>query len=335
MGTLVIMKIKNSIVLAIIAVFSLASLLLCPLVGITMISPFRILDNCDLCFVLLTIRIPRTIAAFLCGGGLAVAGMVYQAIFRNALACPYTLGVSSGASLGAALCIVLGAGSGIAGLSATSFGALIGALASILFIYGFAWNKENNSGTILLAGVIVGSVCSGLIMLIYFVNPIQQSFQILHWIMGGVDGTGYGQLLFLIVPLFLYLLLLIIMAPHLDHFLTGDSIAHSRGVNVTQSRNILIVATAIVVGAIVTVSGPIGFVGIIAPHVCRMLMPKTRHRKLAVCSFLLGGTFLVLSDTVARSIAPPSEIPVGIITALLGGPFFLFVLLKTKKAALW
>ena len=120
----------------------------------------------------------------------------------------------------------------------------------------------------------------------------------------------------------------------IDQFLTGDSIAHSRGVNVRASRNLFISITAVAVGGIVAVCGPIGFIGIIAPHACRILMPGSRHRLLGLASFLMGGTLLVAADTLARSIAPPSEIPVGIITALLGGPFFLLLLLRRKNKLL-
>jgi iron complex transport system permease protein len=148
--------------------------------------------------------------------------------------------------------------------------------------------------------------------------------------MGGVVGTNYSLFFVMFIPLVLYFLIVAILLPQLDLFLTGDEIAHSRGINVNASRNLLIIATALAVGAIVSICGPIGFVGIIAPHACRMLFPGVRHRLLAFSSCLVGGTFLTLSDTIARTIIPPSEIPVGIITALFGGPFFLAVLIKRK-----
>jgi iron complex transport system permease protein len=292
------------------------------------------MHDSDLRFIFLNIRIPRTLVSLFVGGGLAVAGMIYQAIFRNPLADPYTLGVSSGASLGAAVCIVAGVGGTAFGMSAVTFGALVGAVVSTLIIYVFAWSREGNSSTLLLAGVVVATVCSGFIMFIHFVGGLHKSFQLLRWLMGGVDGVSYSMFFFLVVPLTAFFIIIGLFMPQLDQFLTGDNIAHSRGVNIRVSRNMFIIVTALAVGSIVAVCGPIGFIGVIAPHACRMLVPGIRHRLLSVCSFLLGGSFLVVADTLARSIAPPSEIPVGIITAMLGGPFFLIVLFRKKSRLL-
>ncbi|HAJ80222.1 MAG TPA: iron ABC transporter [Fibrobacteres bacterium] len=325
---------KPVTVVTFLALISIMTLVVCPMMGIKWISPISILHDSDLRFVFMNIRIPRTLVAFFAGGGLAVAGMIYQAIFRNPLADPYTLGVSSGASLGAALCIVLGIGGATWGLSIVTLGAFAGAIASIFVIYTFAWSEESNSSTLLLAGVVVATLCSGLIMFFNFIGGLHRSFQILRWIMGGVDGVSYSLFFIMLAPLAAFLAIAGIFMPQLDQFLTGDDIAHSRGVNIRSSRNFFIVITALAVGAIVSICGPIGFIGILAPHAGRIMIPGVRHRLLSICSFLLGGTFLVLADTMARSIAPPSEIPVGIITAVLGGPFFLIVLFRNKNRLL-
>ena len=311
-----------------------AALVVCPMIGLTTITPWRMAAQEELRFIFWSIRVPRVLSAFCAGGVLAVAGMIYQALFRNPLADPYTLGVSSGASLGAALCIVAGAGGSVLGLSVVTLGAFAGALGAIAVVYCFAWSREANSTTLLLAGVIVATLCSGCIMFIHFVGGVQTSFRILRWIMGGVDGVSMQMFLSLLVPVVLFLCCVSVMLPRLDLFLTGDSIAHSRGVNVRASRGVLIAVTALAVGGVVAVCGPIGFVGIIAPHVCRLVMPGVRHRLLAVGSFLCGGSFLVVADALARSIAPPAEVPVGIITALAGGPFFLLLLLRQKHRLL-
>ncbi len=322
---------RPELMIGFLSLLTIASIIVCPMIGIKWISPLQIIHDSDLRFIFLTIRIPRTLVALFAGGGLAVAGMIYQSIFRNPLADPYTLGVSSGASLGAALCIVIGIGGSAFGMSVVTLGALIGAVVSILVIYVFAWSKESNSSTLLLAGVIVATVCSGFIMFIHFVGGLHQSFQILRWLMGGVDGVGYSLFFFMAVPLSVFFIITGLFMPQLDQFLTGDSIAHARGVDIRASRNFFIVITAVAVGSIVAVCGPIGFIGILAPHACRMLVPGIKHRFLSLCSFLLGGSFLVITDTLARSIVPPSEIPVGIITAILGGPFFLIVLFRRKS----
>lgn len=330
---MLIMK-KTAVIVALLSLLTIVSTIVCPMIGIKWISPLKIMHDSDLRFVFITMRIPRTLVALFAGGGLAVAGMIYQAIFRNPLADPYTLGVSSGASLGAALCIVAGIGGSAFGMSVVTIGALAGAVASIMVIYAFAWSMESNSNTLLLAGVIVATVCSGFIMFIHFVGGLHQSFQIIRWLMGGVDGVSYSLFVLMVLPLSAFFVITALLMPQLDQFLTGDSIAYTRGVNVRASRNLFIVVTALAVGSIVAVCGPIGFIGILAPHACRMMVPGIRHRSLSLCSFLLGGSFLVIADTLARSIAPPSEIPVGIITAMVGGPFFMIILFKRKNRLL-
>lgn len=314
-----------------IACTSFLILLLCPFPGIKWFTLVDVFTNYEFGYVFYHIRIPRTLAAFLAGGGLAVSGMVYQALFRNPLASPYTLGVSGGSSLGAAVCIALGAGGSFLGFSITSLGAVAGAFISILIIYGFMMSKDSNATTLILAGVVISTICSGLIMFLHQISSLQNAFEMMRWTMGGVDGISYKMLLMIIIPLILYLSIVVILLPQLDLFMTGDEIAYSRGVNIRLCRNLLINTTALLIGCIVAVCGPIGFVGIISPHTCRLIMPGVRHRMLAISSFLIGGAFLTLSDTIARILIPPVEIPVGIITAILGGPFFLIILIRSKR----
>ncbi|HEX2958777.1 MAG TPA: iron ABC transporter permease [Chitinispirillaceae bacterium] len=315
-------------------ILTAATMIACPMAGMVFISPKDLLHDENLRFIFFSIRLPRVLVALFAGGGLAVAGMICQGVFRNSLADPYTLGVSSGASLGAALCILAGIGGSIFGLSIVALGAFAGALCSIIIIYGFAWSQDSNSSTILLAGVVIATVCSGMIMFVHFLGGLHKSFQIVRWIMGGVDGVNYSLFLLMCIPLVIFFIIAWIYMPQLDQLVAGDSIAHSRGVNVRLSRNIFIAIVVLAVGGIVAICGPIGFIGILAPHACRMIIPGIRHRLLGFCSFMSGGMFLVLADTLARSVVPPSEVPVGIITALLGGPFFLVVLFKNKKRLL-
>jgi len=317
--------------LTIISILTFSSLLVCPFIGIKTFSLQEIVSKEEFRFIFFQIRIPRTLAAFFTGGGLAVAGMVFQALFRNPLASPYTLGVSGGASLGAALCLAAGAGSSIMGISVVSLGAIVGAVLSMVLIYGFLLSRENNSATLVLAGVVVSTVCSGLIMFIHQISPLQHAFQIMRWTMGGVDGITYQLLMIMLIPVLLFFLVVTILLPQLDQFITGDEIAYTRGVNIRLSRNVLISATTLAVGFMVAPCGPIGFVGIIAPHACRIIIPGVRHRMLTLCSFLIGASFLTISDTIARVLVPPAEIPVGIITAIFGGPFFLIVLFRRKN----
>lgn len=305
-----------------------------PLIGLDNFSPAGLLHDEYRRFIFLSIRIPRMLTAFFAGGGLAVCGMIYQAVFRNPLADPFTLGVSGGASLGAAICIAGGIGGSMFGISATTLGAFAGAVLSVAVVYGFTLTRQSHSNTILLAGVVVATFCLGGVMFIHVVAGVHKSYQILRWIMGGVDGVNFTLAAMMTIPLLLFFAVAAVFMPQLDLLLTGDSIAHSRGVNIQRSRIMFITMTAFAIGSIVAVCGPIGFVGIIAPHVCRLILPGIRHRILAACSFLLGGSILVFADTLARSIAPPTEIPVGIITSLLGGPFFLVILFRMKNR-LW
>ncbi len=321
--------------LMIISFLSLSVLVVCPFIGIKCFSLQELISKEEIRFIFFQIRVPRTLAAFFAGGGLAVAGMVFQALFRNPLASPYTLGVSGGASLGAALCIAAGAGSTtIMGISIISVGAVAGGVLSMALVCGFILSKESNSTTLVLAGVVVSTVCSGLIMFIHQISPLQHAFQIMRWTMGGVDGITYELLMMMLIPVLLFFLVVAILLPQLDQFMTGDDIAYTRGINIRLSRNLLIGITTLAVGFIVASCGPIGFVGIIAPHACRIIIPAVRHRMLAVCSFLIGASFLTISDTIARVLVPPAEIPVGIITAIFGGPFFLVVLFRRKNRLL-
>ncbi len=321
---------KHGVRVAIMSALACAIALACPFFGLELIGLGRLLHSEEIRHIFFSIRGPRTITAFLAGGGLAVAGMTYQALFRNPLASPYTLGVAGGASLGAALTIAIGFGESVFGISMVSAGSFTGAVGAMLLVYAFAWSRESNSATLLLAGVVVATVCSGLIMFVHYISPLRHAFQIMRWIMGGIDGTTYGLFCVMAAPLSAYLALSFALMPHLDQFLTGDAIAHARGINVGLSRNVFIVASALAVGAVVSIVGPIGFVGIMAPHACRMIIPGARHRLLGIGSFMLGGAFLTISDTIARTIVPPAEIPVGIITALFGGPFFLGILFRRK-----
>ncbi len=319
------------LIVAGITVAAVMSIVLCPFFGIHTFSPGSIIKDENIRYIFTQIRIPRTLVAMCAGGALAVCGMVYQALFRNPLADPYTLGVSSGASLGAAICIYTGVGGIVLGLPIVIAGAFTGALMSVLLIYVFAWSRDSNSSTLLLAGVIVATLCSGLIMFIHFISGVHQSFQIVRWIMGSVDSMNYQMLGIIGIPVFIFMIVAIPVMTQLDHFLTGDSIAHSRGINIQKSRILFITVTALIIGVIVAICGPIGFVGILGPHACRMILPGVKHKMLAYTSFLTGGTFLVITDTLARSITPPTEIPVGIITSIIGGPFFLILLFKRRK----
>lgn len=275
-----------------------------------------------------SLRVPRVLAAFLAGAGLAISGMTFQALFRNPLATPFTLGVASGAALGAALYIRLGLTFTVFNISGLSLTAFAGALGSILLVYGLAQARRGFSiAGMLLAGVAISFFFSSMILFLQYLSDFTQSFHILRWLMGSLSVIGF-KAVFEILPWVLgSAVITFSLSRELNLLATGELIAASRGVNIKQIRRLLFFVTSLAVGSIVAICGPIGFVGMMVPHICRLLVGAD-HRFLTPITFLFGGSFLTLCDTLARNLIAPAEIPVGIITALLGGPFFVWLLLR-------
>lgn len=270
------------------------------------------------------IRLPRVLLAWLAGGALAIAGMAFQAMFRNPLATPFTLGVSSGASFGASLAIR----SGVATLATISGGAFLGALAAIGLVYGLARSKRGlPTSTMLLAGVAVNFLFSSLILLIQFTGDFAETIQVLRWTMGSLQIVGMDSVLTVGVVAVALVVLLGWLSRELDLLTVGEDIATTRGVDVRRVKAFLFFGISLTVAVVVSTCGPIGFVGLIAPHSCRLLVGSL-HRYLLPATFLFGGGLLVACDSVGRTVMVPAELPVGIFTALLGAPFFLFLLLR-------
>jgi iron complex transport system permease protein len=279
-------------------------------------------------YVFWRIRIPRVIVAFLAGAGLAVSGTTFQAMFRNPLAEPFTLGVASGASLGAAIAINLRLAFIVAGISTVSIAAFLGAVLVVAFVYGLTRLRRGFSATsMLLAGVAVSFFCSSLILLVQYLSDFTQTFRMLRWVMGGLESViSLPQIGGLLVFVLAGSLVVFSLTHELNLLSTGEELAASRGVALTSTKIGLFAAASLMVGAIVALCGPIGFVGLMAPHICRLLIGPD-HRWLTPATALFGGAFLVGCDAVARTVLAPAELPVGIITALLGGPFFIWLLL--------
>ena len=277
--------------------------------------------------ILLQVRLPRVCIAFLAGAALALSGMVFQAMFRNPLATPFTLGVSSGASLGAAMGMRLGVTITVLGIAAPSLFAFAGAGLAILLVYGLTLLKRGfPTGALLLAGVAVSLFFTSLILFVQYLSDFTGSFRVIRWLMGNMDVLGFGPVLGMLPFVGSGCLILLLMGRELDLMSLGDDIAISRGVNVPVVKKTLFFATSLMVGGVVAVCGPIGFVGMMVPHICRLIV-GSNHRHLAPACVLFGGSFLVACDVLARTLIAPAQIPVGIVTALLGGPFFLWLLL--------
>lgn len=283
------------------------------------------------------IRIPRTLLGFFAGAGLALCGMVFQAIFKNALATPYTLGVASGASLGASIYIHLGSFLGLSYATSQlnfldfppmSFAAFLGAGLSVLFIFTISTVKKSMStASLLLTGVTLNLFFSSFILFLQYMSDYTQSFQIIRWLMGGLEVIGMESVYGIGIVTILGSVVIFRFSQELNLLSLGEDIAQSRGVNLLSTKITLFVITSIIIASIISITGPIGFVGMIIPHLCRHIIGSD-HRFLVPMSFVAGGVFLSLCDSFARVILSPTELPVGIVTAMLGGPFFLWILIR-------
>ena len=328
---------KNKIIL--LATLCLLTVALTPFGGMSLISPLSIFQfgHPD-AEVFWWMRLPRAITSFFAGAGLALGGMVFQAMFRNPLATPFTLGVSSGAALGAATYFWLGAGT-VAGGLLGSFGsmgaALGGGLVSMCLVYTITRARGGFSTPVmLLAGVIINFFFSSLVMFIQYMSASNDSLRIMHWLMGSLTGLDLPRLPDLAFIILAGTLALWRLAPEIDLLLAGEELAASRGVEVRRTKVMLFTVASVMVGGIVSITGPIGFVGMMVPHFCRLWLGPSHgssHRCLIPASFFAGGCFLTLCDLLARVLIAPAELPIGIITALIGGPFFLWILFRAGK----
>ena len=280
--------------------------------------------------IMMHIRLPRVLMGFLVGGSLASVGVVLQALLRNPLADPYVLGVSSGAALGVSLAMLFGIGTVLAFLPALPLFGFAGGLLSLVMIYRLAQSQGRLPvHSLLLAGVILNAVLTAFIMLITSIMEPNRSAGLIAWLMGSLTAPGYAALGVFALYAVGGVTVLMRMAQMLNVLTLGEETARSIGVESERVKKQLFGLTALLTGAVVSVSGMIGFVGMVVPHAVRMLVGSD-HRLLLPASALVGGMFLVVSDTIARTILAPTEIPVGIVTALVGGPFFLYLLLWRK-----
>ncbi len=327
---------RHSVLLLSLLLLTLAITAVAPFFGVESMSPSTLWDATDpvAADIFWKLRVPRVAVALLAGAGLAISGMAFQALFRNPLATPFTLGTSSGAALGAALCIHLGWQFHVLGISAVSACALAGAVVSILLVYGLTRAREGfSTASMLLAGVAVSFFFSSLILLLQYLSDFTRTFRMIRWVMGGLDRVvGYDDMWSILPFVGAATCVIIYLTRELNLLTTGEELAAGRGVAIHRTKMLLFFAGSMAVGGVVAVCGPIGFIGLMAPHICRVVVGAD-HRILAPATLLFGGGFLVACDTVARTVIAPTELPVGIITALLGGPFFLWLLLSNRRLA--
>ena len=284
--------------------------------------------------IMVQIRFPRVLMGFLVGASLAAVGVTLQALLRNPLADPYVLGVSSGSALGVSVAILFGIGSTFMLLPVLPLFGFAGGLLALVLIYRLAQSKGRLPvHSLLLAGVILNAILTAFIMFITSIMEPNRSAGLMAWLMGSLTAPGYPALGVFLMYVVLVLGILMHKAQSLNVLTLGEETARSLGVETEGVKKQLFVLTALLTGAIVSVSGMIGFVGMVVPHAVRLLIGSD-HRLLLPASALVGGMFLSLADTIARTIMAPAEIPVGIVTALAGGPFFLYLLLWRKDRML-
>lgn len=280
--------------------------------------------------ILLQVRLPRVFLGFLVGSCLASVGVALQALLRNPLADPYVLGVSSGAALGVAIAVLFGIGTTVLALSLLPVCGFAGGLVALFVIYRMAATYDRMPiHSVLLAGVILNAIFSALIMFITSIMEPNRSFGMMAWLMGSLTAPAYPVLSALSAYLFVGLVLLFKQVRVLNILALGEEPARSLGIDTERAKRFIFLLSALMTGAVVSFSGMIGFIGMIIPHAVRLVVGAD-HRLLLPASALVGGMFLMLADTIARTAFVPSEVPVGVITALAGGPFFVYLLVWRK-----
>jgi len=276
------------------------------------------------------LRVPRGLLAIIVGAGLALAGVAMQTLVRNPLADPYLLGVSSGASVGATAVITFGVFTAF-GLYALSLGALLGALVATATVYLITMAQGGLTPLrLILTGVVLSAAFSALASFLVFKGPDARAAQgVMFWMLGSVAGAHWNKLLLPGIVVIGVFAVLLMLSNYLDALAAGPDTAAALGVNVPRLRKVLFFLQALLVGAMVAVAGGIGFVGLVIPHVARMIVGSL-HRRLLPVSMLIGSLFVIWVDVIARIAAPPQEIPLGVVTGVLGAPLFLILMGKGR-----
>ncbi len=280
--------------------------------------------------IIKNIRLPRIVLSFFVGAGLAIAGVIFQGLIRNPMVDPYIVGISAGAGTGVTMAIIFNLSWTFLWFDTLPLMAFLGALITVYIVYQLA--RVGNKipvMTFLLAGVALSFVLNA-IMSFLMIMGTNDIHKIVYWVLGSIAGKGWQEIRTMLPYFILGLIPIIFYMKDLNIILLGEENAQYLGVDVEKVKKILIISASLLTASVVSVSGSIGFIGLVIPHIARMLIGPD-HRKLIPLSGFLGGIFLLISDDLARSLLPPLEIPVGIITALAGGPYFIYLLRKNKK----
>jgi len=283
-------------------------------------------------YVVVDVRVPRLLCCILVGAGLSTSGLVMQSLFKNPMASPSVLGISSGAAFGAALAMAFGIG-GFMGFLMIPGMAFIFCFITMFAVYMLARTKYGVAKTtLLLAGIAMGAFFSGLISLLQYIVNTDVLASIVYWTMGSFNNCGWNSFWIVLVPVVLGLMMVIFNSRELNLISSGEEQAANMGVNVKNVRIIMMIATSLMVGGSVAISGVIGFVGLIVPHIFRMLVGPNHALLIPLCIFG-GGIFMIVMDTIAKA-AFSMSLPVGVLTSLIGAPFFIYIM-RTRKREMW
>ncbi len=327
--------------LATVAGFGALTIAVCltaPLIGSTTIHLSRVFDrtipfadNVD-AQVFFVARLPRVLASALVGSAFAIAGVVFQAFLRNPLASPDTLGVSSGATLGAVVVITFHLDTAVLGISAVPVATFAGAAGALGIVYAMsiARRRGTSSTVLLLAGVALSAFLGALNRFIQVIGDYTDTFRSIRWMMGSMDVGSYTDIVVALVPIAAACIAIGTLPRELDLVSIGAEAAESRGVDVRRAERVALVSASLLTGSAVSLGGPIPFVGIIVPHIVRLIV-GANHRLVLPAAALFGGAFLVICDVIARTAFGAAGMPVGAITAFLGGPFFLWLLFRRMR----
>ena len=310
------------------------------LVALTLLSPFigavemqwsALLQTGSLeQTIFFDLRLPRLLLAFFAGLILALSGWLFQTLFRNALMTPFTLGISGGAILGTGISVVLGLNIVLLGINLSALFGFAGAFSSVLLILWLSkYVNHRGSNALLLLGIALSFFFSAALMVLFSIATAMQSHAILHYTMGSLSTLGYTQVIITALMALLLLFTLYRRRFELSLLAVNDDHARLKGVDTKKLTYFLLVVSSLAIGVLISITGPIGFVGLIIPHVVRKLYPRANH-ELIIPTALIGGLFLAACDTLSRLPQIQSEIPIGIVTAFIGGPFFIYLIIKGK-----
>ncbi len=275
-------------------------------------------------------RLPRIAMSMLAGGGLGMAGAVMQGVLRNPLASPFTLGIASAAGFGAALAIIAGAGIWGTGSYLIVVNAFIFALLAVVLVYNLAVLKSFTPETMVLSGIAIMYLFSSLTSILQYTGASEDVQAVVMWLLGSLSAASWARVRIMATVLFISFPFLLKAAPDFNAMAAGDETASSLGINVKRVRTAGMVFAALITASIVCFTGTIGFVGLVAPHIARMILGGD-HKYLLPGSALLGALLLLMADTIARTILAPVEIPVGIMTSFVGVPFFVYLLIRRRR----